>query len=318
MKKRWKIVLIVFAVVCALQFVACLVMSEQLVKFGLQPERGVRNKDLAPELDWMENIFHTTDWFNELVDAGLMRDTCILDFKGENKLQGYYCPAAEPSKRTAIIAHGYTSSALGMTHIARMFRDSLGFNVVLPTHYAHFGSEGDAVQMGWFDRLNFEKWSALGHKIFGDTLQVYHGISMGGATVMMASGDDLPPYVRGIIEDCGYTSVWDQFLLSVKGMHLSPVILAMGGLMTRVRWGWGFKEASSLKQLEKSTVPMLFIHGDSDDFVPTEMVYRCYDAKKNGYKEMWLGPGSKHGASFTDHPAEYTAVVRKFLEQHVF
>lgn len=318
MKKGLKIFLIVFACVCALQLVVGLIMADKLVKYSLQPERGIVNKDLSSEKAWMDTIFHTTEWFDELVRTGQMRDTTIMDFRGTSKLQGYYCPAAVPSKRTAVIAHGYTSSGLGMTQIARMFRDSLGFNVVLPTHYGHYASEGDHAQMGWFDRLNFEKWSALAHELFADTLQVYHGISMGGATVMMASGDDLPPYVRGIIDDCGYTSVWDQFAYIFDGMKLSKVVFLMGDMMTKARFGWGYKEASSLKQLEKSTVPMLFIHGDSDDFVPTEMVYRCYDAKKNGYKEMWLGPGSKHGASFTDHPAEYTAVVRKFLEQHVF
>ena len=92
----------------------------------------------------------------------------------------------------------------------------------------------------------------------------------------------------------------------------------MGSSMTKVRYGWGFKEASSLDQLAKSTVPMLFIHGDADDFVPTEMAYRCYEAKQQGYKELWLAPGSKHGLSYVDHPAEYTAVVRAFLERHVY
>ena len=318
MKKSWKIVLIVLGCVVVLQFAVCLVISEQLVKFSLQPERGVRNKDLSGEMAWMDTIFHTTAWFNDLVDSGQMKDTTIMDFRGKNRLQGYYCAAAVPSKRTAVIAHGYTSSALGMTHIARMFRDSLGYNVVLPTHYGHFRSEGDAAQMGWFDRYNLEKWSALGHEIFGDTLQVYHGISMGGATVMMASGDDLPPYVRAIIDDCGYTSVWDQFALSFDQMHFSKIVFAMGSSMTKVRYGWGFKEASSLDQLAKSTVPMLFIHGDADDFVPTEMAYRCYEAKQQGYKELWLAPGSKHGLSYVDHPAEYTAVVRAFLERHVY
>ena len=318
MKKGWKIVTIVLASLVALQFVLCLIMAEKLVKYSLQPERGIINKDLSGERAWMDTLYHTTDWFDELVRTGQMRDTTIMDYRGTSRLQGYYCPAVQPSKRTAVIAHGYTSSGLGMTHIARMFRDSLGFNVVLPTHYGHYASEGDAAQMGWFDRFNLEKWSALAHDLFGDTLQVYHGISMGGATVMMASGDELPPYVKGIIEDCGYTSVEDEFGSVFETMGLSRIVFLMGSSMTRVRYGWGFREASSLKQLEKSTLPMLFIHGDADDFVPTEMVYRCYDAKKQGYKEIWLGEGSKHGYAYIDHPAEYTAKVREFLEEHVY
>ena len=134
MKKSWKIVLIVLGCIVVLQFAVCLVISEQLVKYSLQPERGVRNKDLSGEKAWMDTIFRTTAWFEDLQERGLMRDTMILDYRGKSMLQGYYCPAEQPSKRTAVIAHGYTSSALGMTHIARMFRDSLGFNIVLPTH----------------------------------------------------------------------------------------------------------------------------------------------------------------------------------------
>ena len=73
-----------------------------------------------------------------------------------------------------------------------------------------------------------------------------------------------------------------------------------------------------MKQLQKSTLPILFVHGDNDDFVPTEMVYRNYEAKTQGYKELWLAPGSRHGEAFRDHPAEYTEKVREFLNGHVY
>jgi fermentation-respiration switch protein FrsA (DUF1100 family) len=59
--------------------------------------------------------------------------------------------------------------------------------------------------------------------------------------------------------------------------------------------------------------PVLFIHGDSDDFVPTAHVYKNFEAKTKGYKEMWLAPGSAHAMAYKDHPAEYTEHVRSFL-----
>ncbi len=318
MKKSRKVIIIVLACICGLLVFADLFVGAYMVRYALRPKNGIRDKEIAREVAYMYDYFHTGDWFRGLQARGLMKDTTIIDYSGKYKLQGYFCPAETPSKRTAIIAHGYTSSPLCMTHIARMFRDSLGFNVVIPTHFGHYRSEGNHAQMGWFDRLNFEKWSALGHEIFGDTLQVYHGISMGGATVMMASGDELPSYVKGIVEDCGYTDVWEEFAHVKKSMHLPDIILATADVMVKLRWGWGFREASSVKQLQKSTLPILFIHGDNDDFVPTEMVYRNYEAKTQGYKELWLAPGSRHGEAFRDHPAEYTAKVREFLNGHVY
>lgn len=318
MKKSWKIVFIVLASLIGLLVITIFAVSEGMVRYALQPKNGIRNKDLSREIAYMDDFYKTGEWFRDLEARGLMKDTVILDFTGKNKLQGYLCPAETPSKRTAVIAHGYTSSAIGMTHIARMFRDSLGFNIVLPTHYGHYRSEGNHAQMGWFDRFNFEKWSALGHEYFKDTLQVYQGISMGGATVMMASGDELPEYVRGIVEDCGYTDVWEEFAHVMKGMHLPKIVLTVSDWITRVRWGWGFKEASSLDQLKKSTLPILFIHGDNDNFVPTWMVYPCYEAKTEGYKELWLAPGTTHGMAYMDYPAEYTEKVRVFLEEHVY
>ena len=68
-----------------------------------------------------------------------------------------------------------------------------------------------------------------------------------------------------------------------------------------------------MKQLEKSERPVLFIHGEKDDFVPTEHVYKNYEAKTKGYKELWIAPDSKHAMSYKDHPQEYTQHVRDFL-----
>ena len=317
-KKSSKILLIIVCSLLFLTVLADLLVSNYMVGYALRPSSAVGNKDLSGEIKWMKEYYHTWDWFEDLRERGLMKDTTILDYRGETKIQGYFCPAEPASKRTAVIMHGYASSPLSMTHIARMFRDSLGFNVVLPGQYAHRLSEGEAIQMGWLDRFNLEKWSAMAHDIFADTLQVYHGISMGGATVMMASGDDLPEYVRGIIEDCGYTTVWEQFTLSLRQMHLPMVVLWTADKITRLRYGWGYKEASSLKQLEKSTLPMRFIHGDTDDFVPTEMVYRNYEAKKQGYKEIWLGENAAHGESYMKNSAKYTQKVREFLTEHVY
>ena len=92
---------------------------------------------------------------------------------------------------------------------------------------------------------------------------------MGGATTMMVSGEKQQPYVKCFVEDCGYTSVWDEFSHELKSsFHLPafPLMYTTSWLCEK-KYGWNFKEASSLKQVEKCELPMLFIHGDKDTYV---------------------------------------------------
>ena len=315
MKKTSNIVLICLILSLAIFAVAGLAGGCYMVKYALLPEVEYDEQEEIARLS--EQYPGLSEWVREMSDSGALRDTSI-------KIDGlvkhcYLISAAEPSAKTAVTVHGYTSNPMAMMPIARMFRDEFGYNVVLPHLHYHGFSEGSSIQMGWFDRLDVMKWIEVAHETFSDTLQVVHGISMGGATTMMTSGEDLPEYVRGFIEDCGYSSVWDQFSKELgERFHLPAFpILYAADLVTYLRYGWRFKEASSLKQLAKCTRPMMFIHGDSDKFVPSWMLQVNYDAKTQGYKEMWSTPGVPHAESYHMFPEEYSARVGKFLKEHV-
>ena len=115
---------------------------------------------------------------------------------------------------------------------------------------------------------------------------------MGAATTMMVAGESQRPYVKCFVEDCGYTSVWDEFSNELKtsfGLPAFPLMHTASWLCD-LKYGWNFREASALAQVAKCELPMLFIHGDADDYVPTWMVYPLYEAKP-GEKELWLVPG---------------------------
>ena len=258
-------------------------------------------------------------WYDGLHDKGVFRDTTLLG-EGGYKLHAVFAPASNPAKAqgTAVVVHGYTDNHICFLNLVKMYRDDLNYNVMVPDLHYHGQSEGRAVQMGWFDRFDVEHFAEMAHDIWGDDFMVVHGVSMGGATTMMLSGDDnLPPYIRAFVEDCGYTSVWDQLTHNLKDTYHLPSFpfLTSASIVCKNRYGWSFKEASSVNQLAKSEKPMLFIHGEKDDFVPTEHVYKNYEAKTKGYKEMWIAPESKHAMSFKDHPAEYTEHVRAFLDK---
>ncbi|MBQ7195668.1 MAG: alpha/beta hydrolase [Bacteroidales bacterium] len=285
------------------------------------------NYALCPQPHGVEDIERTrhkadsllpgsTKWYDSLHDAGILKDTVITG-NGGYKLHAVYVPAARPKEAagTAIVVHGYTDNHLVFLYLVRMYRDELNYNVLAPDLHYHGYSEGVAAQMGWLDRLDVEKWAEVAHGIFNDDFMVVHGVSMGAATVMMMSGDELPDYVSAFIEDCGYSSVWDQFASNLKQQfHMPPFpILTSANIVCKHRYGWSFKEASSVNQLAKCDRPMLFIHGDADDFVPFSHLQKNYDAKVNGYKVMWVAKDAVHANSFQKHPEEYKQKVREFL-----
>ncbi len=256
------------------------------------------------------------EWVDRMFLLGQMHDTTIV--RDGFRLHANYSAAPVPSGRTAVIVHGYGANTMNMMHIARMFRDSLGYNILLPDLRRLGLSEGAAVQMGWLDRYDVLDWSAIAHEVFGDTLQVFHGISMGAATIMNASGEDTPDYVRGFISDCGFSSLWDvtDSLLTERRLPAVPILENIDTQVKR-RFGWSVLDDVPSRQVAKCYKPMLFIHGDADQIVPVSMARINYDAKVNGYREIWIAGGSRHVFSYPDHQAEYTAVVRRFLKEHV-
>ncbi len=144
-----------------------------------------------------------------------------------------------------------------------------------------------------------------------------HGISMGAATTMNVSGEQLPSCVSSIrfVEDCGYTSVWDEFSYEIsEEFHLPDFpLMYTTSLLCKLKYGWSFDEASPLRQVAKCRAPMLFIHGDNDTFVPSRMVHPLYEAK-TGQKSLWITKGTKHAVSYDDYPEEYVQRLKSFVQ----
>ena len=305
---------LLFLLLTILSLNSCLV-GNYMCKYALLPEE--HGNDFAGDRAKTESRYPgVINWYDSLHQAGVFRDTTLIG-EGGYKLHAVFAPAANPAKAqgTAVVVHGYTDNHICFLNLVRMYRDDLNYNVMVPDLHYHGESEGRAVQMGWLDRLDVRRFGDMAHEIWGDDFMVVHGVSMGAATTMMLSGDDLPEYYRAFVEDCGYSSVWDQFAHNLKdSFHLPPFpVLNSASAVCKRKYGWGFKEASSVDQLAKCERPMLFIHGDKDDFVPFEHLQKNYDAKVKGYKEMWVAPGSEHAMAYKDHPVEYTQHVRDFL-----
>lgn len=135
---------------------------------------------------------------------------------------------------------------------------------------------------------------------------------------MMTSGEELPPNVKAIVEDCGYTSVKDELTFQLKRMYHLPAfpIVDTTSMLTKIRAGYSFNEASALEQVKKSVTPTLFIHGDSDTFVPTEMVHTLYE-NSPVEKELYIVPKAGHGEAFRMDPVKYESVVTGFVGKFI-
>lgn len=269
-------------------------------------------------------------WVDSLKSAKALRDTFVTMTDGERH-HAVYARGDSAAGRTAILVHGYTDSHASMLPIAKIYAD-MGYNILLPDLHAHGLSDGNEIQMGWDDRNDVIRWIDVADSLFataeGKPQIVLHGVSMGAATVMNVAGEPLPESVRCFVEDCGYTSVWDEFARQLDeqfGLPPFPVLYAASALC-RLRYGWTFGEASPVSQLSKKECPMLFIHGSSDDYVPSPMVFSLYNANPvypahggefHYPNDIWIAPGSGHARSFHDYPTEYAERVEQFVGKFI-
>ena len=232
------------------------------------------------------------------------------------KLHGYKINN-ENSNVWVITVHGYMGSGAKMAFYAENFYN-MGYNVLVPDLRGHGKSEGDYIGMGWNDRKDILRWIDLILKENNNAKIILHGVSMGGATVMMTSGEKLPENVKCIIEDCGYSSVVDEFEDKLKNIFNLPKtpILQAADLVSRVRAGYWFSDASSVNQLKKAKVPILFIHGDKDDFVPYDMLDKVYNAA-DVEKEKLVVEGAEHAKSAYVNPELYWNTISKFINKHL-
>lgn len=217
----------------------------------------------------------------------------------------------------AILCHGYASGPAHLAGTARKFYD-MGFSIITPFARGHGSSGGSCLGMGWLDRMDVLAWtgSIIAHDPEAEIL--LFGVSMGGATVMMAAGEALPHNVKCIVEDCGYSSVWDEFSYQLRRMFHLPAfpLLHMADLICQLRAGYRFKEASAVDQLQRAAVPMLFIHGEEDVFVPYSMLDVVYGACASAGKEKLSIPGGAHAQCVSTDPVRYWDGVTAFLKKN--
>lgn len=233
------------------------------------------------------------------------------------KLHATYFPPINDNagkKKLVICFHGYTSQGMSDFTGLTDYYFKRGYAMLHPDARAHGSSEGKYIGFGCLDRKDACVWINWAIDKCGEDVEIIlHGISMGGATVLMTSGLELPSQVKGIISDCGFTSPKEVFTHVLKTMYHLPSFPVMQGaeLMNKRLAGYGMDECNAKREVAKAEVPILLIHGSKDTFVPTRMCKEIYDCCKS-HKKMLIVDGAAHGESYYKDMKAYEAALDEF------
>ncbi|MBR5114938.1 MAG: alpha/beta hydrolase [Oscillospiraceae bacterium] len=306
-----KLALTIILISAAAFAVLCIAAGLALYFFGVR-----RRKETPVEED-------TFGPYTERVRAGARwldaQDTERLTLRSYDGLDlvGYFLPAEGAARGALLLMHGYRSTYKIDFSATADYLHGLGYDLLLVKQRACGESGGNNICYGVRERFDCRDWAKLlaAREPEGTPIFLY-GLSLGCATVLMATGLDLPKSVRGVIADCGYTTPHEEFVYLIKRgkvRFLWPVYLCFRA-WTRVLAGWGVKEASTLDAMAVNTRPVLFIHGGNDKFVaPVFSVQNCVACKAE--KELVIIEGARHGTSCIEGEERYREKLSAFLER---
>ena len=297
---------------------AAIAAGEIFYNFALKKRKRKKGitayaKNQTPDAPLVQRGDERMEWVDE-VNA---EDASVTSFDGL-KLHGYLAVNEGHTDRFVILCHGYTGHAREMGFYGEKFFGH-GFSALLPSARCHDSSEGEFIDMGWYQRFDILKWVDYLSERFNNPQIVLMGVSMGGAAVMMASGEKLPANVICAVEDCGFSSIKEQFDHCLKNMFQIPAhpLMECANFVTNFKTGIDInKDGYSTEQLKKCKIPMLFIHGTSDKFVPFWMLDKNYNAHP-GPKQKYIVVGAGHASSAWQGGDEYWEKVFAFIDSFV-
>ncbi len=294
------------------------VMIDQLIK---RPSRRniekTNNNYLAHLRDCgMDNVAEAFLRSEETLSALHPEEITIRSFDGA-ALFGRYFPADTPSDLTFILVHGYKGS--GARNFILQFDEirSLNANILMIDQRAHGKSEGKYITFGVKERLDVASWASYLLSANENTRIILYGISMGASTVLAASA--LPTFKNslcGVIADCGFTSPGDEFrhLAVFKGKRAPEDFMLEAAEVVRKKADFDVNAYHTEDFSAKLNVPVLFVHGEKDRFVPSSFTVKNFEACSSPYKKLLIVPDAYHAESFYHDPEGYKAEIRSLVK----
>lgn len=308
MSRPWMITLIVLAVLVIAVLILILFVPRMVFNFLFgRPERSKKIPDF-----YIGTPHYNASQAGLAIMKQLPNEDLFLTSRDGLKLHAYLFPAENPGNRFVIGVHGYRSYSRPECAPYIEFYRSMGFNMLMVDDRAHAPSEGEHIGFGVLDRMDVVDWAKLLVENYGEDCQILlHGVSMGAATVLAASGEeDLPRQVMGIISDCGFTSPGDILRYQLGDVAHLPAdwILSRVEKIWNREMGCALNGYAAVDQVKKSVTPILFVHGEKDTMVPVPMVYELFDACASE-KRLLVVPEAGHGESIAFAPEEYHRAI---------
>ena len=261
--------------------------------------RGKMGEESSVDTIYKTDIEQGMKWISERP----FTEHTITAFDGK-KLYGRFYKNGD-SKITILMMHGFRSNPIHDFSCAFKFYHDKGFNLLVPDQRAHGNSEGKYITYGAKERFDAKAWLEYANTLVPGGELYATGVSMGATTVLMAAGLELPNNVKGIIADCGFTSPAEIIKKVMKENMKVPLfpLYYTTKAMAKVVAGFDFEECSAEAAVKNCKIPLLFLHGKSDSFVPFSMGEKIFDAANGDKKAVWV-EGAEHGCSFlVDHKA---------------
>lgn len=238
----------------------------------------------------------------------------ITSFDGKQLFGRYY--HVKDGAPVHLQFHGYRGSAMRDFCGGTPFAQKLGHNALVVDQRAHGKSEGRTITFGVLERFDCQSWSRYAYERFGpETPIILSGVSMGAATVLMASNLPLPETVKAILADCPFSTPKAIIVKVAAEMGIPAKPAAVFSSVGAILYGrFRLGGASAVKAVQETKLPILLFHGQADRFVPCEMSKEIYDACASE-KMLETFPGSDHGMCYVDDPQRYEATVEAFLRR---
>ncbi|MDE6433295.1 MAG: alpha/beta hydrolase [Lachnospiraceae bacterium] len=224
----------------------------------------------------------------------------------------------ESSDQWAVILHGYNGSMADIYDIAMHYAEE-GYNILMPDLRASGESEGSFIGMGWLDRLDVINWIDVILEENPSSKVVIHGVDMGADAALMLSGEPIKTSIKAIVAEGAYTSAWEvvkaEYEIRYEGKPVFPFLNMINPVM-KVWAGYTLKEADATKQVAKTSVPILLIHGGNDTYATEIMTNELNEAIASPHELLTISSGIHEDCRYAE-PDNYYNKTFEFVNSYV-
>lgn len=254
-----------------------------------------------------------------LYNSASKEDITLKSFDGLN-LTSTLIMNENPTKKFIVLVHGVSICYVGSLKYFDIFYKN-GFNVLIVNQRRHGKSEGKYSTYGFYEKYDVNMWIEYLKSRFGnDIILGLHGESMGAGTVM----ETIPinNSIKFVIEDCGYSNFYELIGFQITHQYKNRLIrrilrpsLIFANFFMKTKAKFSMKKIVPIDIVSSTSLPMMFIHGKEDYFVPWYMSVDLYKAKTKGYKELYLVEGAKHAEALEVNKILYEKKIMTFIEK---